>query len=417
VAGDRGTDGLIDRGLTRVVVEAMGSARAVAILGPRQAGKTTLAHVVATDHVPAEYVTLDDPLVRAAALADPVGFVSALGAATVIDEVQHAPELLLAIKQRLDRDRRRGQFLLTGSVNLRRIPSIADALPGRVDYLTLWPLTQGEIAGRRERLLERLFEGERLAISGAPVGRRPYLGRLVTGGFPEARTRPRAQLARFFSSYVDSLIDRDLGDAARLHDPGSIRLLLNVVAARSASLARYDGLGRDAGIAGVTAKAHVEVLERLFLVRVRRPWHVNLSQRQVKAPKLYCADTGLLCALIGASVERLEADAALAGPVFETFVATELERQASWAREAYGFWHYREGEREVDVVVERPSGEIVGFEVKAAASLRARDFAGLRHLRDRLGNRFVAGVVVYTGERSLPFGERLFALPLSGLWQ
>jgi len=164
-------------------------------------------------------------------------------------------------------------------------------------------------------------------------------------------------------------------------------------------------------------KSHLDVLERLFLVRIRRPWHVNLGKRQVKAPKLYMADSGLLAGMLGAGVGRVRDDDGLAGALFETFVATELERQASWSPQPLTFWHYREGEREVDTIVEWPSGEIVGVEVKASATVRARDFTGLAHLRDRVGARLRAGLVVYAGQRTLPFGNRLWALPLPGLWR
>ena len=408
--------GLIERGLADVVVEAMASARAVAMLGPRQAGKSTLARMLASGRLPAEYLTLDDGPVRSAAQADPEGFVAVLGRRTVIDEVQRAPELLLAIKSRVDRDRSPGQFLLTGSANLRRIPTVADALPGRVDYLTLWPLTQGEIAGRREDVLGRLFDGDVPQLTDAPVGRHAYAELLLAGGFPDARTRSGAARVRFFDSYVSSIVDRDVADAARVHDLASVGTLLRLVAARSGSLARYEGLGRDASLDGKTVKSHLDVLERLFLIRIRRPWHVNLGQRQVKAPKLYVSDPGLLAGLIGADDRRLRDDGGFAGSLMETFVATELERQASWATQPMSFWHYREDGREVDTIVEHPSGDIIGIEVKSSATVRATDFRGLAHVRDRVGGRLRAGIVVYAGRRTLPFGDRLWALPLPGLW-
>jgi uncharacterized protein len=407
---------LIDRGLTDTVVEAMRESRVVALLGARQAGKSTLARMLASDRLPAEYLTLDDEPVLSLASGDPRGFVAGLGRRTVIDEVQRAPELLLAIKSRVDRDGTPGQFLLTGSANLRRIPTVADALPGRVDYLTLWPFTQGEINGRPESLLARLFNGEVPRIGDAPIGRSEYAELLLAGGFPEARTRGAAARQKFFESYVTSIVERDVADTSRVLDPTSVGTLLRLLAARSGSLARYDALARDAGIDGKTAKGHLAVLERLYLVRIRPPWHVNLGQRQVKAPKLYVADPGLLAALVGADARRVREDDGFADAIFETFVATELERQASWSSEPLSFWHYREDEREVDVIVERPSGEIVGIEVKASASVRARDFRGLAHLRKRLGPRLLTGVVLYAGEQTLPFGERLWALPLNALW-
>lgn len=407
---------LIERGLTDVVADTMASARVVALLGPRQAGKSTIARMLAAERLDADYLSLDDEPVRSLALADPAGFIAARGRPTVIDEVQRAPELLLAIKSRVDRDPARGQFLLTGSANLRRIPAVSDALPGRVDYLSLWPFTQGEIAGRREDFLARVFDGDVPMIVDAPVGRHRYAERLLVGGFPEALARPASMRASFFSSYVDSIVERDVADASRVHDPAAIGVLLRLLAARSGSLARYDALARDVGVDGKTVKHHVEVLERLFLVRVRRAWHVNLGKRQVKAPKLYVSDTGLLSALVGADLRRVRDDDGFAGSLFETFVATELERQASWLAQPLSFWHYREGDREVDVVVERPSGEILGIEVKAGATVRPRDFAGLSQMRARVGSSMVAGVILYAGAHTLPFGEGLWAVPLQAMW-
>lgn len=408
---------LVERSLGSTVVQAMGESRVVALLGPRQAGKSTLAQMLARQSLGADYLTLDDEPARSLASGDPQGFVAGLQRRTVIDEIQRVPELLLAIKSRVDRDGAPGQFLLTGSANLRRIPTVADALPGRVEYLTLWPFTQGEIVGVREDFLARLFSGEVPHIADAPVGRHEYAEILLAGGFPEARTRAIASRGRYFESYVASIVDRDVVEVSRVHDPASVGTLLRLLAARSGSLARYDALARDVGIDGKTAKSHVDVLERLFLVRIRKPWHVNLGQRQVKAPKLYLADTGLLCALAGIDAARVREDDRVAGALFETFVATELERQISWSPEPLSLWHYREGKREVDVIVERPSGEIAGIEVKASATVRARDFAGLTHLRERLGPRLSAGIILYTGEHTLPFGEKLWALPLQALWQ
>ncbi|MGN6372433.1 MAG: ATP-binding protein [Solirubrobacteraceae bacterium] len=398
------------------VLYAMRFARVVGLLGPRQAGKSTLVRKLAEEHLSADYVSLDEEPVRSLAGADPAGFLAARGRCTVIDEIQRVPELMLAIKARVDRDPTAGQFLITGSANLRRIPTVSDALPGRVDYLTLWPLTQGEIAGRNDQFLARMFAGEPPVLTDAPLGRHEYASTLLAGGFPEARRRPEAARSLFFSSYVESIVERDVSDVSRVREPSSIATLLRLVAARSSGLARYDALAREAGVDGKTVKAHLDVLERLFLIRIRRSWHVNLGKRQVKAPKLYVSDSGLLSALVGADAERLRDDSGFAGSLFETFVVNELERQASWFGQPLTFWHYREDGHEVDAIVERPSGEIVGIEVKASATVRPQDFAGLRRLRERVGERMTCGAVLYAGARTLHLGDGMWALPLQALW-
>lgn len=394
----------------------MAEARVVAVLGARQAGKSTLARALTAGPLSADYITLDDESNRSLALDDPVGFIAGATVPVVIDEIQRAPALLLAIKARVDRDDSRGQFLITGSANLRRLPTISDALPGRVDYLTLWPFTQGEIERTQESLLAGLFRSEVPRIDGAPVGRSAYAERILAGGFPEALRRSAPARSRFFDSYVSSIIERDIVETSRVQDPSTVAALLRLVASRSGSLARYQTLGAELGIDGKTVKSYIDVLERMYLIRVRQPWHRNLGKRQVKAPKLYLADPGLLAALVGIDAGRFASEGGIAGSLLETFVATEVERQASWAPEATSFWHYREAAREVDIVAERPSGEIVGIEVKSGATLKGSDFSGLKHLRDATGDAFRAGAILYPGERALPFGDRLWAVPLSALW-
>jgi hypothetical protein len=409
---------LIERHIRPLVVEALSDARAVCLLGARQVGKSTLAKEIASHEHPAVYITLDDEGTRRSALEDPTGFIAAINGPAVIDEIQRAPDLMLAIKARLDTRNDRGQFLLTGSANVITLPTIADALPGRVDYIRMWPLSQGELRGRRECFVDRLLAGEPPQVQNADVGRSAYAERLVRGGFPDVQDRGAGGRSRFFESYVASILGRDVGDVARVHDTTDIGRLLRVVAARSATLMSARGMGVELGLDRKTAAAHTKILEDLLLTRRLNPWHTNLGSRQVKTPKLYVTDTGLLTYLINVNTARMAQDATLAGPIFETFVAMELLRQRDWSECEASLFHYRDSQqREVDVVLELRSGEIAGVEVKSTATVRPRDFAGLRHLRDRFGDRFKAGVVLYTGERTLPFGERLAAVPLCGLWQ
>jgi predicted AAA+ superfamily ATPase len=407
----------IDRNIRPAVVEALTEARAVCLLGARQAGKSTLARVIAEHEHPAEYLTLDEEAVRRAAVEDPTGFIARLSGPAVIDEVQRAPDLMLAIKERLDTNDERGQFLLAGSANIPTLPTIADALPGRVDYLRLWPFSQGELAGRRESFIDRLFAGEPPRVDDAPVGRGAYAARIVTGGFPDARDRSARGRARFFDSYVSSILGRDLQDIANVRDTGGVERLLRLTAARSASLVSSRAVAGELGADHKTVTAQTRILESLFLVSRLQPWHVNLGSRQVKTPKIHLADTGLLTHLINVNAERIADDSTLAGPIFETFAAMELARQRDWAESPASLFHYRDKQqREVDVILELGSGEIAGVEIKTTAGVTPKDFAGLRYLRDKLGARFKAGVVLYTGRRTLDFGDRLAAVPLCGLW-
>ncbi len=407
----------VDRNIRHSVVEALTEARAVCLLGARQAGKSTIARAIAAEEHPAEYLTLDDEATRRAAREDPTGFIANVKGATVIDEIQRAPDLMLAIKERLDTDDKRGQFLLTGSANLLTLPTIADALPGRVDYVRLWPFSQGELAGRRESFIDRLFAGKAPHVENAEVGRGAYVAQIVAGGFPDAQRRSRRGRERFFNSYVSTILGRDLTDVASVRDPASIERLLGIVAARSAGLLSSRGIASELSVDHKTVTAQIRILENLFLVWRLQPWHVNLGSREVKTPKIYMADTGLLAHLTNVNAERLTRDGNLAGPIFETFVAMELARQCDWAESPASLFHYRDKQqREVDIVLELGSGEVAGVEIKTAAGVRPADFAGLRHLRDKLGAQFKAGVVLYTGKRTLSFGERLWAAPLSGLW-
>jgi predicted AAA+ superfamily ATPase len=399
------------------VLESLAESRATALLGARQVGKSTLAQDLSRNEYPARYISLDDEASLDTARMDPRGFIAGISGPAVIDEIQRAPRLLLAIKERLDRDRTPGQFLLTGSANLRTLPTVADALPGRVEYVNLWPLSQGELRGVPEQFIDTLFEGAFPQVSEAPVGRLAVASLLSAGGYPEIVGRSARGRSRFFSSYVDSMIGRDIGDIANPRNVENVERLLHLLAARSGGLANFHGMASELGLDASTVRSHTRILEELFLIRRLKPWLVNLGSRHIKTPKLYVVDSGLLAFLIRANERRIAEDGAVFGMMLESFVAMEILRQCDWAHELVTVFHYRDKEqREVDVVLESDGGEVVGIEVKATATPSRQDFAGLRYLRDRLGTRFKAGVVLYTGSDTLPFGPRLAAVPLSGLW-
>ena len=411
---------LIARGIEHELRDILSVSRAAAIVGPRQAGKSTLARQLQAAGIVPNYFTLDDEALRAAAHADPDGFALSLARPAVIDEVQRAPELMLAIKQILDRDQTPGQFLLTGSADLVTAKVVADALPGRVEYVNLWPLSQAEIAGRGASIVDALLAGSPPRISGAPKGRVASAELVLAGGFPDARTRTPRQRERYFRSYVQSILGRDLPEIGDVRvDSSKLEQLLRLLAARTGSMVNYAALGRELALDDKTIKAHVELLSQLFLLYRLRPFSTNLGSRQVKTSKLLLTDTGMAAALVGVDASRYSApdQGAAAGMLFETFVLMEFVKQATWSAGSVELFFYRDTEnREVDLVVESAAGDVVGIEVKLAASAVASDARGLRLLRDKLGARFKAGIVVYSGEHTLRLGEQIWAVPVSGLW-
>jgi uncharacterized protein len=408
---------LLPRHVAANVRIALKDTRVVVVLGARQVGKSTLVEQIAKDQPGRRFVSLDDELTRRGALDDPTGFIADLETPVVIDEVQRAPDLLLAIKRSVDIDQRPGRFLLTGSANLLTAPTISDALTGRTEYLYLWPFSQAELREAPPRFISSLFAGKPPRISSAETGRHPYAELLVAGGFPEALRRSGARRGRFFNTYLNSVLNRDLSTIARVHDVANVRRLLGAIAATTGSPIKFEGLSRDLDVATNTIRAHMDLLETLFLVHRLPAWHSNLLSRLAKAPKLHVVDSGLLAHLLRADAKRVSDDGAVAGRLMETFAVMEVVRQAAIDDDPPDMFHMRDREgHEVDLVLERRDGTLVGIEVKAASTLSARDFRGLRLMRDRLGDRFAFGVVLCTGERFVPFGDRLAAVPLRALW-
>lgn len=396
----------------------------VVIVGPRQCGKSTLAEVVANERH-ARQVTLDDAGRRAAARADPTGFVEQLELPTVIDEFQKAPELLPAIKSRVDRARaggRRaaGMFLLTGSANVWGTLRVSESLAGRAERVQLWPLSQGEMLGRRESFVDGLLGGRAPVVTGAPSGRQAISRAVTIGGYPEMLNRGDPQRrARWIHNYIEMTLERDARDlATNAQQLDALPKLLSAAAARVAGLLEVTELARDTKLKRDTATRYLTLLELLFLVRRAPAWSTNIGQRLIKAPKLWFSDSGLASHLVGYDERRFENDdSPLAGALFENFVASEITKQASWCETDVSLYHFRTaGGREVDLTIESRDGKVVGVESKLSATIRERDFSGLRHLRDKLGERFRAGVVVHTGPETLPFGDRLWGVPVSALW-
>ena len=415
------------RNIYRCLMEALADTPVVFLRGARQTGKTTLARSLGEGEGDdaRRYVSLDSATALVSAREDPVGFLSGAGRPLTLDEVQRAPELMLAIKEDVDRERAPGRYLLTGSANVLALPSIADSLSGRMEVLTLYPLSQGEIVGVREDFIAAAFShafdaGElaaRMAVL-PPFARDDLLAAICAGGYPEVLSRmSERRRDAWFESYVMTLIERDARDISGVQDTAALIRVVSLLAARTANLFNQSEVSRSSGASNTTLSRYISLLEALFLIRFLPAWSNNLGKRLTKSPKLHLVDSGLAAHLCGASLSRLRTDAALAGHLFETFVAGELAKQSSWSAHSTSAFHYRKqtGE-EVDLILEDRRGDVVGIEIKLAESVSGHDIKGLAGLRDTLGERFLRGFVVYAGRELLPLGERLFALPVRALW-
>ena len=407
---------MFPRFLTDGLVASLRESPVTLLVGARQTGKSTLARALASGAHPAEYLTLDDAAVLAAASTDPQGFVAGLRGPVVLDEVQRVPDLLPAIKLAVDRDRQPGRFFLTGSADVLLLPRVSESLAGRMEVHTLWPLSQGEIEGGREVFIERLFAG---AAPPPPTGTRvDVIERVLRGGYPPAVARTSARGRQsWFGSYVTAIVQRDVRDLANVQRLVDLPRLLAMLASRATGLLNLAEVSRSLGIPQSSLQRYVALLEHVFLV-VRIPaWYRNIGQRLVKAQKLLLNDPGLTAHLLGVTAERLRHEPTRTGPLLESFVGMELVKQASWSELKPRLLHHRTSKGvEVDFVLEDPAGRVAGVEVKASVSVAARDFRGLRALADRLGESLVAGVVLYRGETVVPFSDRLAAWPIEMLW-
>lgn len=396
---------------------ALADTRVVLVNGARQAGKSTLAQSIAQARR-GRYLSLDDPAVLASARADPAALVGGFDGLTVIDEVQLAPELFRALKLEVDRDRRPGRFLLTGSANVFLLPRIAESLAGRIEILPLWPLSQDEIAGRPARFPERMFSASPWRARRHAVDRAEICRRILAGGFPEALARATAERREaWFRSYLATLTQRDVRELARIEGLTDLPRLLALLAARAGALANAAEISRSAGVSHSTLRRYLSLLEAVFVLQPLPAWSTNLGKRLVRSAKIHLVDTGITAHLRGEPGAEALARSPELGALLESFAVQELRKQLGWSRVAANLFHFRTAAgREVDIVLEGPARQVAAIEVKSSASVGPRDFDGLKALAEAAGSKFVRGVVLYLGENDLPFGERLRAVPLPALW-
>lgn len=405
---------LYPRRIEARIAEALSDTPVVLIAGPRQAGKTTLVRQLAT--VGMRYLTLDDELTLLSAKDDPVGMIRSLDRA-IIDEIQRAPQLLLAIKKSVDENRRPGRFLLTGSANVMVLPAVADSLAGRMERLVLLPLSQSELYGSTANWIDAAFAGRLLNVT-TPVVGQALVEAVLRGGYPEAIARTGARRRSVWArQYLDAIIQRDVRDVASIDKLDQLPIFLRALAQVSGQMSNYTQLGGQVGLDSKTAARYVGVFEQMFLLKRVEVWARNQLKRVIKTPKLQFIDAGLLATLLDLGADEVQRDRRRFGSVLETFVYGELLKHSSTAEGDYRLLYYRDVDMfEVDIVIENASGDLIGVEVKATATVKASDLRGLKKFASVAGDKFKMGVLLYDGTESMPLGDGLWAAPLSTLW-
>ena len=398
--------------------ESLEDSPVVLIQGPRQCGKTTLAQRVG-EPLGYQYFTLDDDNTRNYAVEDPVGFVNSLPERAILDEAQLAPGLFPSIKLSVDRNRSAGRFMLTGSVDLLQMRQVKESLAGRMDIVRLHPFSQSELEQTPPKFLDDLFSPKFTVRQNLPSASK-IIERIMAGGYPAAIRRPITRRSNWYQAYIETLVEKDAPLISNIHALDALPKLLELAAVQTAQLLNINNLASSFKLNRLTIQNYLVLLEKMFLLERIPAWHGNYKKRITKTSKIHLKDTGVICALLNFNKDALLDNREILGHLLETFVLQELQRQASAHIQRHAFYHFRDRDRsraEVDIVIERGATALAGVEVKASGTITNSDFKGLRKLKEITGKRFKGGVLLYTGDSTLNFGENLYALPVRTLWE
>ncbi len=405
---------MYQRNVTSALSAAMTDTPVVFIGGPRQCGKSTIAKMLGQ-----HYITLDDPTVLSAFKNDPIMMLENLPIGSVIDEVQRAGDVMLSIKKIVDEDRVPGRFILTGSANILTLPTVADSLAGRMEVHTLWPLSQGEIRGRKERFIDVIFSKSKLSNINSNLTFYELAEMMSFGGFPEVIQRSSAKRRdEWFNSYITTILQKDMQDLANIDHITHIPNLLQILANRASNLINFADVAVSTGIPLTTLRRYMALLQSMYLIIILPAWFTNLEKRVVKTPKIHFNDTGILCHLYQADVDAMMQKPHFIGRIVENFVVMELMKQGTWSDISVSFYHFRtHAGAEVDFVMESGNGTIVGIEVKTSSNVSILDFKGLKVLAAASGEKFHRGVVLYMGDQIIHFADNMIAMPMAALWE
>lgn len=405
----------ITRNIQTKLHKAIKRSPIVFIKGPRQSGKTTLIKQLIGYH----FVTLDDFRLLQVALNDPMGFIAQLPKPVIIDEIQRAPNLFLAIKHDIDQNRIFGRFVLTGSANPLQLSQVADSLAGRIEFLTLYPFSQGELQGVIDSFIDRAWSDEPLTqLQCEKIDPAILYKKIVTGGYPSVQEKSTEDQEQWFHDYIATTLQKDVLDLAGIEHIKDIPQLLSLCASRAGSLVNISELSRDARLSTTTVNRYITMLEILFIIIMQQAWSNNLAKRVIKAPKSYLIDTGLLCWLRIMTPERmLQGLEHEKGHIIENFVVNELMKQITWNQTRTKLYHFRStANHEVDIILERIDRKIIGIEIKSNQHVSIKDCKGLQYLKNSTPDLWHRGIILYGGDITIPLTDDIIALPISALW-
>lgn len=406
------------RSLTDKVLGGLSRSPAILLVGARQSGKSFLMKLIAKE-LAANYFTFDNLPTLASAREDPLGFIRTTPKPVILDEIQRVPELFLPIKEDIDMNRLAGRYSLTGSANPLVIPKLGDSLAGRMLLYELYPLSQGELIGKKENFLEKIFEKEFSFNFSTSFNKTHLIELVIRGGYPEMQEQASHEArSEWADAYLSLILQKDIQDLAKIEGLAQMPNLLITLATQVGTLLDFGNLAKGSSIPTTTLRRYFQLLQNLFIIHSLPAWNKNLKKRLVKSPKVYLVDSMILLQLLSFDASRLIKNPKILGSVTENFVILELLKQTTWSHKKIKLFHFHtESHQEIDIILEDENGKVVGLEIKSSETIGIEDFKHFRLLKEEAGSNFVRGIVLYAGHQTLSFGPDLIAMPISSLWE